>query len=52
MKPAEIIIIINIIISGNNTHIKRDKQLTTDRIDALTNRKSKHGLQTHTKFKN
>jgi len=32
MKPAEIIIIINIfIISGNNTDIKCDKQITTDR---------------------
>jgi len=31
MKPAEIIIINIFIISGNNTHIKCDKQITTDR---------------------
>jgi len=30
MKPAEIIINI-FIISGNNTHIKGDKQITTNR---------------------
>jgi len=31
MQPAEIIIVNIFIISGNNTHIKRDKQITTDR---------------------
>jgi len=31
MKPAEIIITFFFIISGNNTRIKRDKQITIDR---------------------
>jgi len=50
MKPAEIIIII-IIISGSNAHIKRDKHADYDRrkktdgINALTNRKIKRGLK-------
>jgi len=31
MQPAEVIIVNIFIVSGNNTHIKRDKQITTDR---------------------